>query len=175
MDDQSDENLAALLPDLGLDLSPMVGKSSWADAVESEDPCSLSDSADGGTPSPVGDAIEEGEIRESLIFVVKDPLGVGTRTIDLGDLESSKSYEANGNEPTERDLVKYALKEKSGHPRGVWNELFANNRKPCPDHKLCKVGYDVPRKPDGSLDLSNGFDLGLFDETPQYLIRFPLG
>ncbi|GAB2266564.1 hypothetical protein Dimus_037901 [Dionaea muscipula] len=59
-------------------------------------------------------------------------------------------------------------------PRRPSSALFANNRKPCAEHKLSKIGYEVPRMPNGSLDLSKGFEMGLFDEDPFCLIGYPI-
>ncbi|GAB2290641.1 hypothetical protein Dimus_024919, partial [Dionaea muscipula] len=54
-------------------------------------------------------------------------------------------------------------------PRPPRSELFADNKKPCVDHRLHKIGFDVPTLPNGSLDLSNGFETGLF--TKLRLVR----
>ncbi|GAB2294543.1 hypothetical protein Dimus_028748 [Dionaea muscipula] len=71
-----------------------------------------------------------------------------------------------GDDPAMKALVDSVLHEEDSRPppRRPWNELFTNNRRPCADHKLSKIEFEIPRMPNGSLDLSKGFEMGLFDE-----------
>ncbi|GAB2266622.1 hypothetical protein Dimus_001618 [Dionaea muscipula] len=172
------ESCEVVLPELGLDLSSSLGKFCWADDGEGEGSVAL------GREVAVSGAanFEEGEVLSS-------PSSGEQFTVDVGVTQSGGVIAAPekevlgcsqdgeiGDDPAMNMMVDLILKdERLPPPCKPWSDLFAHNRMPCSEHKLNKMGYDVPRLPNGSLDLSNGFELRLFDEDPQCLIGFPIG
>ncbi|GAB2299810.1 hypothetical protein Dimus_033864 [Dionaea muscipula] len=168
MDGQCDSRLNELmLPELDLGLSPTGGKANWADEVELEVCRVLAVCVEGD--------VEEGEILGVPRIGSKNPFanssynseGISAPVVYGGEV---------GMDPMMNQLVDSVLKEEHlKQLRKPWIELFAHNRKPSVDHRLSKVEIEVPRIPNGNLDLSKGFELGLLDEAPHCLIGFPLG
>ncbi|GAB2279390.1 hypothetical protein Dimus_014033, partial [Dionaea muscipula] len=155
-----------VLPDLGLDLIPISEKRCWADGASA---------GDGVLTGALALEIEEGEILTS-------PTPGGPLAIGRGELSSGVdcrvmevSREAVEDDLALNDLVDSVPKvdappSPSSPP---WSESFANNGKPRAAHKSSKVDFVIPRSPNGSPDLSNGFDLGIFAEDPHLFDWIP--
>ncbi|GAB2271777.1 hypothetical protein Dimus_006608 [Dionaea muscipula] len=161
-----------ILPELELDLVPTEKGPRWADLADF-------DKVEGLRASVQGPKIPKVEEGEFLISPCSGEIPSGVEgsahsvkmhclgEIQFGDFEDGLNL---------RTMVDSVLQEDpSTFPRKPWIELFANNRKPCTNHMLTKSEIDVPVLSNDSIDLSNGFELGLFDEPPPCLIAYPLG
>ncbi|GAB2303679.1 hypothetical protein Dimus_037664 [Dionaea muscipula] len=102
--------------------------------------------------------------------------------IGVGDLTGTLELEVEDGEvlispsplrPTSngRDVMSPGVDCREAALEGVGDDLALKDLV----DSLSKVDYEIPRLPNGSLDLSNGFDLGIFAEAPHCLIGFPLG
>ncbi|GAB2280705.1 hypothetical protein Dimus_015331 [Dionaea muscipula] len=131
---------------------PAVKKLCWADAGEPDVP-EVGRTNKIGSPAGM---IEEGEILDSLGFCnLRSDAGsvsrVGADCVTAARASVGASTRAEG--------------VSGDHPTsGVKVE-----------HMLSKIEVEVPKMPNGSIDLSNGFEMGIFYEAPPCLIRFPMG